>query len=126
MDSDKPITIYGVEYPLPDSIECTPQMIDDYPLTEEEYHTFLRGYAPDWDSRFAPFYYNGWLYITRSGWWLKKFRYIKQLDGLYRLTDHFTAERESDTNLVDIVFRDGYFRPSLRHIPKGQTFFSQQ
>lgn len=39
----------------------------DFPLTDEQYEIFKKGYAPDWDCRFAPVFMDGWFYITRSG-----------------------------------------------------------
>ncbi len=47
----------------------------DCPLTDEQYEIFKKGYAPDWDCRFALVFMDGWFYITRSGFWLFKFKY---------------------------------------------------
>ena len=44
--------------------------------------SLVKGYDPDFDSRFAPFLLGGWFYITRSGYWLKKFKYKKGDDRI--------------------------------------------
>lgn len=33
----------------------------DFPLTDEQYAVFKKGYAPDWDCRFAPVYMDGFI-----------------------------------------------------------------
>lgn len=38
----------------------------DCPLTDEQYEIFKKGYAPDWDCRFAPVFMDGWFYFSSS------------------------------------------------------------
>lgn len=68
-----------------------------------------RGYAPDWECRFAPFLLGGWIYITRSGHWLKKIKYEKGPDGYYHITDSYTTEHDKGRNLLVQVISEGYF-----------------
>lgn len=110
------ITIYGVEYQNPDENLWENEDINDIPLTEEQYNTFLKGYAPDWECRYAPFFYNDWLYITRSGFWVKKFQYRKSLDGLYHISEHYTTDKEIGRNLLLEILIEGYFEPTLRDV----------
>ncbi len=43
----RPIVIYHVEYSDPDRENWQPEPIPSLSLTEEEYQTLLRGFAPD-------------------------------------------------------------------------------
>ena len=105
--------IYGVEYSNPDLEEWLPEAVPSITFTEQQYKTFVRGYTPDWECRFAPFQYKDWLYITRSGFWLKKFRFEKKDDGLYHLLEHFTTRKTTGNNLLKTVLIEGYFNPPL-------------
>lgn len=73
-------------------------------------------WVPDWECRYAPFYYEGWIYIIRSGFWLKKLRFDKKSDGLYHLEEHYTTRAEAGRNLLDEVLIEGYFQPSLKEV----------
>ena len=112
----RPITIYQVEYPDPDRENWQSEPIPGLTLTDEQYQTFLRGFAPDWECRYAPFYYEGWIYIVRSGFWLKKLRFDKERDGLYHLVEHYTTRAEAGRNLLGEVLIEGYFQPSLKEV----------
>ena len=83
--------------------------IPDIPLSEEQMVDFVKGYTPSWEYRFAPYLLGGWFYITRSGWWLKKFKYQKQADGLYHVTDHYTTPKTKGQNLLAQVLIEGNF-----------------
>lgn len=87
--------------------------VPDIPLSEEQMITFVKGYAPDFDCRYAPFLLGGWFYITRSGYWLKKFKYKLRKDGLYHITEHYTTEKEKGRNLLMEVIMEGYFQPRI-------------
>ena len=87
--------------------------IPDIPLTEEQMVSLVKGYDPDWDSRFAPFLLGGWFYITRSGYWLKKFKYKKGDDGFYHITEHYTTEHTKGQNLLKQIIIEGYFQPRI-------------
>ena len=87
--------------------------IPDIPLTEEQMVSLVKGYDPDWDSRFAPFFLGGWFYITRSGYWLKKFKYQKGADGFYHITEHYTTEHTRGENLLRQIIVEGYFQPPI-------------
>lgn len=113
MNKQSKTIIYNVEYPNPDTLNWELEKIPDLPLSEEEYKTFLIGYAPDWDCRYTPIQFNDWIYITRSGFWVKKFKYEKQNDGQYHVSIHFTTEKERGRNLLIEILSQGYFQPSL-------------
>lgn len=87
--------------------------VPDIPLTEDQMIPFVKGYSPDFDCRYAPFMLGGWFYITRSGYWLKKFKYTKGADGLYHVKDHYTTEKEKGRNLLMEILREGYFYPRI-------------
>ena len=89
------------------------ETIRDYPLTEEEMISLVKGYKPNWECRYAPFLLGGWIYITRSGWWLKKLRYKKGEDDFYHVVEHYTTEQERGRDLLMEVLREGYFEPSI-------------
>lgn len=112
----KSIIIYDVEYPDPNLEDWNPESVPKLVIDEEQYETFVRGYSPAWECRYAPWQYKGWLYITRSGFWLKKFRFEKQNDGLFHLEEHYTTEKEAGRNLLCEVLVEGYFQPSLRDV----------
>lgn len=105
--------IYGVEYSNPDLEDWQPEDVPSLTFTEQQYKTFVRGYIPDWECRFAPFQYKDWLYITRSGFWLKKFRFEKKDDGLYHLAEHFTTRKTMGNDLLKTVLIEGYYDPPL-------------
>lgn len=87
--------------------------IPDIPLTEEQMVSLVKGYDPDFDSRFAPFLLGGWFYITRSGYWLKKFKYKKGDDGYYHVTEHYTTDHTKGQNLLAQIIVEGYFQPPI-------------
>ncbi|WP_420888405.1 hypothetical protein [Capnocytophaga canis] len=113
MNKQDNIIIYGVQYPNPDSVHWEAEEYIDFRLSSIEYRTLLQGYPPDWDCRYAPFQFQDWLYITRSGFWLKKIKYEKQEDGFYHLSRHLTSEKGRGHNLLLEIFCNGYFKPSL-------------
>ena len=88
--------------------------IVDIPLTEEQMVTFVKSYNPGWEARYAPYLLGGWFYITRSGWWLKKFKYEKKADGLYHVTDNYTTKKEKGRNLLAQVLIEGFFEDEMR------------
>lgn len=85
----------------------------DLPLTEEQYEVFKKGYAPDWDCRFAVEYMDGWLYITRSGFWLFKFKYEKKSDGLWHITANYDTPHTPGYSVMLNVIHEGYFEPRI-------------
>lgn len=89
------------------------EIIPDIPLTEEQMVSMVKGYDPDFDSRFAPFLLGGWFYITRSGYWLKKFKYKKGDDGYYHITEHYTTDHAKGQNLLAQIIVEGYFQPPI-------------
>lgn len=94
------------------------ETIPDIPLTDEQMATFTKGYSPDWDCRYAPYLLGGWYYITRSGHWVKKFKYKKGGDGLYHVTEHYTTGHEKGRNLLMQVIFEGYFQPKISNDKK--------
>lgn len=86
----------------------------DFPLTDEQYEIFKKGYAPDWDCRFAPVFMKGWFYITRSGYWLFKFKYEKnKKDGLWHITANYDTPFGSGFGFMLNVIHEGYFEPQI-------------
>ena len=85
----------------------------DIPLTEEQMFTLVRGYNPDFECRYAPYDLGGWFYITRSGYWLKKFKYEEGPDGFYHVTEHYTTEKEKGNNLLMQIIVEWYFHPRI-------------
>lgn len=67
------------------------ELTPDIPLDDSQYVSFCRGYHPDWDRRYAPIKIGQYHYFYRSGVWVKKYRYENQDDGLYHLTESYTA-----------------------------------
>lgn len=82
---------------------------EDKVLDEVSYKSFLKGYAPDWDMRFGVYSEDGWNYIYRSHYLLRKFRFQKQIDGLYHLAELYEAAKEIGSDLIEEVLRYGYF-----------------
>lgn len=85
----------------------------DIPLTKEQMISFIQGYAPDFDCRYAPYLINGWFYIARSNCWLKKFKYMPGDDGLFHLVSMYTTEKEKGRNLLEEIICSGYFSPAI-------------
>ena len=98
-------------------IEASPdwflEEIKDYPLTEWQYNAFVKGYNPDWECRYAPYLVGEWFYITRSCCWVKKFKYEKQHNGLYHITEHYSTNVEKGRDLLEEIFIMGYFKPAI-------------
>ena len=88
--------------------------VPDIPLTEAQMVTFVKSYSPSWEYRYAPYLLGGWFYITRSGWWLKKFKYQKQADGFYHVTENYTTAKEKGRNLLAQVLIEGNFEEDIR------------
>jgi hypothetical protein len=59
--------------------------------------------------RFGVYYEDGWNYIYRSHYLLRKFRFRKQSDGLYHLAELYEADKESGSDLIEEVLVSGYF-----------------
>lgn len=94
--------------------ELTPnwqwENVPDEPLTPEQYKVFCRGYCADWECRYEPISLgDGWHYIYRSGWLLKKFRYQLREDGLYHIEEHYTTAKEKGRNLLHEILIEGYW-----------------
>jgi len=80
--------------------------LDDKKLDEESYRSFLKSYGPDWDMRFGVYYEDGWHYVYRSNFLLKKFKFQKQDDGFYHVIESYTTEsglRHSATLFTNFV-----------------------
>lgn len=96
----------------------------DFPLTDEQYEVFKKGYAPDWECRFAPVYMDGWFYIMRSGTWLFKFKYEKNRnDGLWHITANYDTPFGSGFGFLLSVIREGYFEPRIFSERDLQRYF---
>ncbi len=99
--------------------------LDDKTLDEESYRSFLKSYGPDWDMRFSVYYEDGWHYVYRSNFLLKKFKFQKQNDGLYHVIETCTTEHGSYADLIEEVLRQGYFKPpySYKGFVRGERTF---
>ena len=75
----------------------------DIPLSKEQMISFIKGYAPDFDCRYAPYLINGWFYITRSNHWVKKFKYKLGDDGLFHLVT--LASNDEVTGMMSSAMR---------------------
>jgi hypothetical protein len=95
----------------------------DYPLTKDEMEIFNEGYGPDWECRYAPCYLNGWHYIVRSGTFVRKFKYQKQRDGRYHITEMYGAEPDLDWDVFYHVMCIGYFKRSIDNPRKRDEYF---
>ncbi len=91
--------------------------LDDKTLDEASYRSFLNSYGPDWDMRFGVYYEDGWHYIYRSNFLLKKFKFQKKEDGLYHVIESYTTEHSRNDDLIEEVLWQGYFKPP--YIYKG-------
>lgn len=98
------------------TVKWTNIKLEDKTLDEESYESFLKGYNPDWEMRFGVYYEDGWNYVYRSNFLLRKFRFEKRSDGLYHLTDTFTSNN-NNSELIEEVLRNGYFKPPYRYLP---------
>lgn len=85
----------------------------DFPLTDEQYVVFKKGYAPDWDCRFAPVYMDGRFYITRFGYWLFKFKYERKNDSLWHITSNYDTPFTPGYEVMLYVIHEGYFDPRI-------------
>ncbi|MFZ4583272.1 MAG: ADP-ribosylglycohydrolase family protein [Paludibacter sp.] len=89
--------------------------IDDKILDEESYQSFLKSYGPDSDMKFGVYYEDGWNYIYRSHFLLKKFRFIKQNDGLYHISDYYDSEKVVEYDVLEDILWYGYFQKPFRY-----------
>lgn len=82
---------------------------EDKVLNEESYKLFLKAYSPDWDMRYGVYYEDGWNYLYRSHFLLKKFRFQKKADEFYHLTELYATEKAYEEDLLEDVLWHGYF-----------------
>jgi len=85
--------------------------LDDKCLSPESFRSFLKSYGPDWDMRFGVYYEDGWHYVYRSYYLLKKFKFQELNDGLYHLIESYATEKENHTDLIEEVLWCPYFKP---------------
>lgn len=102
------------------------ELIPDMPLTQEQYDIFAEGYYPDWDCRYAPVKVGNYHYIVRSGYWLKKYRYQKQSDGLYHIVESFTSYKAAGENLLLYCMIDGYYRTRLFEASVARDYWRER
>lgn len=84
-------------------------------LNEESYLSFLKSYQPDWEMRYGVYYEDGWHYVYRSNYLLKKFKFHKQPDGFFHLTETYTTDHENQLDLIEEVLTYGYFSPPFEY-----------
>lgn len=102
-----------IKYCIEKSPEWEKEEIADKPLNDWQYQSLIKGYKPDWDFRYAPRSIDRWHYITRSGYFVKKFRYELQEDGLYHIAEHYTSKEEKGRCLLQEMLQNGYFKPAI-------------
>lgn len=91
-----------------------PEQIDDIPLTPFEYDTLCKGFEPDWEARYSILFVDGFHFVYRSGYWLKKIKYVLCPDGLFHIKEHYTTSKCKGENIFrDHVLSEGYFKPRL-------------
>lgn len=86
--------------------------IKDKPLEPWELDVFKKGYAPDWDCRWAPYQVGDWFYLVRSGYWTNKFKYELGDDGLYHVSEHYSSY-DKHNDILHMVLTDGYFEKPI-------------
>ncbi len=102
-----------------DKINWQKEKYSDYALTPEQYAVFMKSYQPDWDCRHSVHYEDGFHYITRSFFMLKKFRYELMGDGLYHIKEYYTNPRMMGSDYMRDMFLYGYFeRPVFENIKR--------
>lgn len=99
--------------------------LDDKKLDEASYLSFLKSFAPDYDSRYGVYYEDGWHYIYRTYHLLKKFKFQKMTDGFYHITESYTTEKGSFDDLIEEVLVHGYFKApyTYRDIVKSEKIY---
>ena len=107
----------------PDEVQWIPEDYIDKPLNEEQYQSFLRGYHSDWEFRYEPLHIDGWHYMFRSGWYVKKFKYEKKEDGLYHITENYTSMKEDCRDILAESFCSGYYEPRIWTGKEAQEFY---
>jgi len=83
-------------------------------LNREQYESLKRGFSPDWEFRYKPHYINGWHYFSRSGWWVKKFRfeYDEEFE-VYSLVECYSTDLEYGRPLLAESLTHGYYNPRI-------------
>lgn len=113
-------------FPMPAKEALSPEMIkdiedwsgweamriEDKPLEPWELDVFKKGYAPDWDCRWAPYHVGDWFYLVRSGYWTNKFKYEPGDDGLYHVSEHYSSY-DKHNDILRMVLIDGYFEKPI-------------
>ncbi|MEG1644069.1 MAG: hypothetical protein RR293_08005, partial [Bacteroidales bacterium] len=102
-----------IKYAIENSPEWEREETIGEPLNNWQYKSFLQGYTPSWDFRYAPRNMGIWHYITRSGHFVKKFRYELKDDGLYHVIEHYTSDKEKGRDLLLEMLHEGYFNPPI-------------
>lgn len=104
----------GHDYGDPDDVQWLKEDFVDMPLTDEQMHIFNQSYNPDWDCRYYPIKHGTFHYLVRSGHWVSKFKYEKNADGLYHMTEYYSSAAHPQSFLsLHEIFHVGYFRPPL-------------
>ena len=83
-------------------------------LNREQYESLKRGFQPDWEFRYKPHFINGWHYLSRSGYWVKKFRfeYDEEFDE-YTLVECYSTDKEYGHPLLAQSLHYGYYNPRI-------------
>ncbi len=89
------------------------ELPQDIPLSETQYANLCKSFKPDWEFRYAPIKIGDWIYMGRSGFWVKKYKYVKQEDNLYHITESYTTDRGIGINILFDSFVRGYYRPKI-------------
>lgn len=101
------------------TVENSPLWREEYdfvPITlnREQYESLKRGFKPDCEFRYEPHFINGWIYFSRSGFWVKKylFEYDEEY-GEYDLVECYSTDGEFGRPLLAESFCEGYYEPKI-------------
>lgn len=115
-----------IDHKVLKAIERSPlwerEELPDVPLTQEQMMSLAKGCDPKYGSVYAPFLLGGWIYITRSGDWLKKFRYQRRRDGRYHLEEGFTMPKARGEDLLTFVLYQDFFSPGILNEEMEELF----
>lgn len=96
----------------------------DISLSPDQYESLKRGFQPDWDFRYEPHFINGYIYFSRSGYWVKKylFEHDEEYD-VYDLVECYSTDREFGRPLLAESFCEGYYEPKIWTVEDAEKYW---
>ncbi len=107
-----PLNMHGEVTP-PWAEEWIKELPQDIPLNDQQFASLCKSFSPDWEFRYAPIQVGDWIYMGRSGFWVKKYKYEKLEDDLYHVTESYTTEKAICINILFGSFVRGYYKPKI-------------